>query len=136
MLLSPLLYITENIADLLKDEQIIGNYVYDMYGENLGRVNGLFVERSTYYPRYMVYTQGGVLSTSGKTILVPQEMYEQPEFGKVKLSKSVQWIKDIPSPHDVESLTLEEEELVLEYFNLPVYWEEESKEESGQSPML
>ena len=132
MAASPLLYTTENIAHLLKDEQIIGHYVYDMYGENLGRIKGLLVESKTYFPRYLVYSQGGILSTGGKTILVPQEMFNMPEFGKVKLLTSVQWIKDIPSPHDIESLTREEEELVLDYFNLPIYWEEESKEETGQ----
>jgi len=126
---SPLTYITENIVELLKDEQIIGNYVFDMFGENLGRVNGLLVDPGTYFPRYLVYTQGGVLSTRGKTILVPHEMFEVPEFGKVKLSKSIQWIKDIPAPHDIENLTVEEEELVLDYFSLPVYWEEEFKEQ-------
>jgi len=126
---SSLLYITENIAHLLKDEQIIGHYIYDVFGENLGRVNGLLVDRNSYFPRYLVYTQGGVLSTVGKTILAPHEMYETPEFGKVKLLQSLQWIKDIPAPHDIENLTVEEEELVLDYYNLPVYWEEEEVKE-------
>lgn len=132
---SPLLYITENEVNLMDNEQIIGHYVYDMFDEILGRVNGLFVERNTYFPRYMVYIQGGILSTIGKTILVPQGMFVLPEFGKVKILKSVQWIKDIFSPDDVETLTIEDEEMVLDYFSLPKYWEEESNEETGQSPL-
>ena len=133
---SPLLYITENISYLLKDEQIAGHYVYDKYEENLGRVKGLFVESGTYFTRYIVYIHGGILSTSGKIILVPQEMFILPEFGKVRLLKSLHWIKDIPSPHDLESLTREEEELILDYFSLPLYWEEESKEDTGQDSSL
>ncbi len=132
MTASPLLYTTENINHLLKEEQIIGHYVYDMYDENLGRIKGLLVESKTFFLRYIVYTQGGILSIGGKIILVPQEMFNMPEFGKVKLFRSIQWIKDIPSPHDIEALTREEEELVLDYFNLPKYWEEESWEETGQ----
>lgn len=132
---SPLLYITENEVNLLNNEQIVGHYVYDMFDEILGRVNGLLVERDTYFPRYMVYIQGGILSTGGKTILVPQGMFVSPEFGKVKILKSVQWIKDIFSPDNVESLTIEDEELVLDYFSLPKYWEEESNEETEQRPL-
>jgi hypothetical protein len=127
---SRLLYIKENVSDLLNDEQVIGNYVYDMYDEDIGRVAGLLVEKSSFFPRYLVYIQGGVLGTHGKTILVPQGMYNSPALGKVQLSKSIQWMKDIPSPHDIETLMMEEEELILEYFSLPVYWDEEQKEES------
>jgi len=131
---SKLLYITENTANLMEDEQIIGNYVYDMFNEDIGRVQGLLVEKNSFFPRYLVYIQGGILSTSGKTILVPQGIYSSPEFGKIKISKSVQWIKDIPSPLDVENLTVEEEKLVLDYFSLPLYWDEGSNNGSNGDP--
>ena len=130
---SKLLYITDNTADLLNDEQVIGNYVYDMFDEDIGRVKGLLVERKSYYPRYLVYVQGGVLSTRGKTILVPRGMFSSPKFGKIQLSKSAQWIKDIPSPFDVENLLVEEEELVLDYFSLPLYWDEETTDDADES---
>ncbi len=133
---SPLIHVKENLVHLLEDEQIVGHYIYDINDEVLGRVKGLFVDSGTYFTRYIVYHHGGILSTEGKVILIPQGMYILPEFGKVKLLKSTEWIKDIPSPHDLESLTREEEELVLDYFNLPQYWEEESKEETGQGPQL
>jgi hypothetical protein len=130
---SPLKYLSENVSNLLRDEQIIGHYVYDMFDESLGRVEGLLVEKSSYFPRYLVYIQGGVLGTRGKTILVPAEMFNSPEFGKIKISKSVQWLKDVPSPHDVKDLSLEEEELVLEYFSMPFYWDEESTDDNEES---
>ncbi|MGV7220782.1 MAG: PRC-barrel domain-containing protein [Nitrospinales bacterium] len=132
---SPLLYIKENTSDLLMDEQIIGHYVYDMFDENLGRVQGLLVERSSYFPRYLVYIQGGVLGTSGKTILVPREMFQSPEFGKIQISKSFEWIKNIPSPDDLEELTVEEEELILDYFELPVYWDEVPNDDAPETAL-
>jgi hypothetical protein len=133
VLKSSLKYVSENISNLMKDEQVIGHYVYDMFDEMIGRVEGLLVERSSYFPRYLVYVQGGVLGTRGKTILVPEEMFKSPEFGEIQIPKSVQWLKDVPSPHDVKDLLLEEEELVLEYFGMPYYWDEESKETPSSS---
>lgn len=119
---SPLMYLSENIFNLMEDEKIIGHYLFDDCGESLGRVEGLYVEHFTYYPRYLAYTQGGFLSTRGKYILVPQEMYQTIDAGKVKVLKSLQWLKDIHSPTTPESLTRSDEELILDYYNLPVYW--------------
>lgn len=130
---SKLLYITENVSDLLNDEQIIGNYVYDIYDEDIGRVAGLLVEKRSFFPRYLVYMQGGVLGTHGKTILVPKGMYNSNEFGKIQLLKSVQWIQDMPCPDDIDNLMVEEEELVLDYFSLPLYWDEETTDDTDES---
>jgi len=126
--LSPLIYLSENIHNLMDDEKIIGCYLFDDCGEGLGRVEGLYVEHSTYFPRYLVYSQGGFLSTRGKVILVPNDIYETIDMGKVKLLKSLHWLKDIHSPTSADSLTREDEELILDYYNLPLYWAQETEE--------
>jgi len=132
MELSPLIYLSENIHNLMDDEKIIGHYLFDDCGEGLGRVEGLYVEHFTYYPRYLVYSQGGFLSTSGKIILVPNDLFEVIDMGKVKILKSLQWLKDIHSPANAESLTRGDEELILDYYNLPPYWPQETNEKTDQ----
>ena len=80
---SSLLYIEENVSDLLMDEQIIGNSVYDMFDENVGWVAGLLVERNSCFPRYLVYIQGGYSVQEGR-----QYQYHRECFIHLSLERS------------------------------------------------
>ena len=44
------------------------------------------------------------------------------DLGKVKTSWSKESIQDAPSPADIEHVTMNEEELILSYFDLEPYW--------------
>lgn len=119
---SNLIYITENISELRRDDWIIGDYLYDKEKQLIARVEGLLVERGTYLPRYLVFTCGGFLKIKGKTVLLPSEFYEVMDLGKIKSLYGVEFLQDAPAPGDLNQVTREEEEEILGYFDLQPYW--------------
>jgi hypothetical protein len=117
-----LLLVNENIYRLRRDDRIVGFHLYDAFKEHVGRIEGLLVEAETHLPRYVVVTIGGFLMTRGKTVLIPAETCHMKDLGLVKTEKTVQFLQDLPSPHDLENVTREEEELILSYYDIPPYW--------------
>ena len=120
---SPLKYVNDNIHRLYPENRIIGSYLYDLYGEMVGRIQGLMVDPETYSPRYLVLTIGGFLFTEGKIILVPRDHYETLEMGKVKTPWRRDSVQQSPSITSLESLTLEKEQNILSYYDLEPYWD-------------
>jgi len=125
---SPLLHIKDNIFNLRVLDRIVGGYLYDSMNDEMGRIGGLLVEPETYRPRYLVYVNGGLMFTEGKTIILPREMYEPIGSARVKSSKKKESIQQAPSPRDFDRLTREDEQLILSYFDLEPYWETEENE--------
>ena len=123
MTLSPLKYINDNIHRLNPENRIVGSYLYDLYDEMVGRIQGLMVDPETYRPRYLVLTIGGFLFTEGKIILFPRNHYESLEMGKVKTSWRRDSIQQSPSVNSLKSLTLEKEQNILSYYDLEPYWD-------------
>jgi hypothetical protein len=117
-----LLYITDNIHQLGKSDRIIGYYLYDRYNELIGRIPALVAQSSTYLPRYIVITIGGFLGVEGKQVLIPIEICERGDLGKVKVNWSKESLKDAPTAVDVKQTSLEEEERILSYFDFEPYW--------------
>ena len=131
MAVSPLKYVDDNIYSLYPDNRVVGFYLYDVYDEMIGRIQGLMVDPETHQPRYLVLTIGGFLFTDGKLVLFPKERYETQEMGKVKTSWRRESVQQGPSIKNLQSLTLENERLILSYFDLEPYWEvEESQTQS------
>jgi len=120
---SPLKYINDNIYSLYPENRIVGFYLYDIHDEMVGRIQGLMVDPESYTPRYLVFTIGGFLFTDGKIILFPRDHYESLELGKVKTSWRRDSIQQSPSINDVQSLTLEREQVILGYYDLEPYWD-------------
>ncbi len=120
---SPLKYVNDNIYSLYPDNRIVGYYLYDVHDDMVGRIQGLMVDPEFYQPRYLVLTIGGFLFTEGKTVLFPKNHYETQELGKVKTSWRRDSIQQSPSINDVHSLTLEQEQVILGYYDLEPYWD-------------
>lgn len=120
---SPLRYIDDNIHNLYPQNRIVGYYLYDLYDEMVGRIEGLMVDPETYQPRYLVLTIGGFLFTEGKIVLFPRNHYEALDMGKVKTSWRRDSIQQSPSINNIQSLSLEKEMAILGYYDLEPYWD-------------
>ncbi len=131
MTASGLVFIDENISDLQKKDQVIGHYLYGADGETIARVEGVLVESGTFLCRYLAIRMGGFLKIEGKKIILPIEVCEVADLGKVKTEWRKESIKDAPNPEDIEHITMEEEELILGYFDLEPYWAARPATETG-----
>ena len=120
---SPLKYIDDNIHSLYPENRIVGFYLYDLHDEMVGRIQGLMVDPESYHPRYLVLTIGGFLFTEGKIVLLPKNHYETLNMGKVKTSWRRSSIQQSPSINNVHSLSLENEQTILGYYDLEPYWD-------------
>jgi PRC-barrel domain protein len=120
---SPLRYIDDNIHRLYPQNRIVGYYLYDLYDEMVGRIEGLMVDPETYNPRYLVLTIGGFLFTEGKIVLFPKNHYETLGMGKVQTSWRRDSIQQSPSINTIQSLSLEKEMAILGYYDLEPYWD-------------
>jgi len=120
---SPLRYIDDNIHRLYPQNRIVGFYLYDLYDEMVGRIEGLMVDPESYNPRYLVLTIGGFLFTEGKIVLFPKNHYETLGMGKVQTSWRRDSIQQSPSINNIQSLSLEKEMAILGYYDLEPYWD-------------
>ncbi len=121
-------YVTENLFDLQEEDRVVGSYLYDRYQESVGRVRGLLVDPESFEVRYAVLIDGGFLLTEGKTLLLPRSLYRPLDMGKVKTVWSRESIQQAPTVTTLEAIPLNEEQVVLSYFDLPPYWETASSE--------
>ena len=141
---SQLILIIENLAKLQKHDRIVGFYLYGNGGESIARIEGVLVESGTYLPRYLVITLGGFLKIEGKKVIVPIEVCEVADLGKVKTEWRKESLIGAPNPVNLEDVTQQEEELILGYFDLEPYWavnvdsqksqKENPRPETGTSP--
>ena len=121
--------ISENIYKLRQQDRIIGCYLYDEFDEALSRVEALMVEPGTYLPRYLLITLGGTINIQGKKVLLPIELCQSVDLGKVKTPWRKESLMNAPTAHDPQNVTMAEEELILDYFDLKPYWATELSEE-------
>ncbi|MEE9258654.1 MAG: hypothetical protein V3U37_03840 [Nitrospinaceae bacterium] len=117
-----LLFISENIFRLRKEDRVVGSYLYDKFNQTIARVDGVLAESGTYLPRYLVINFGGFLTIGGKKITLPVEICEFADLGKVKTEWSKESMKDAPAPNSLDDISMDEEELILGYFDLEPYW--------------
>ena len=108
--------IKENSHSLCKADRIVGFFLYDRYGEAVGKISALLVSAETNRIEYAVVSLGGFLRVEGKSILIPLDICEVEDLGKVTVSMTQESIKSAPAPHDPENPTSAEEELVQEFF--------------------
>jgi hypothetical protein len=126
--------VQENIYKLRQEDRVIGCYLYDEFDEAVSRVEALMVEQGTYLPRYMLITLGGTLNIQGKKVLLPVEHCQSVDLGKVKTSWRKESLLSAPTAKDPKNVTMEEEELILDYFDLKPYWSAEPLEGTDNDP--
>lgn len=117
--MKPLIHITENIYNLRKLDQVIGFYLYDKFDESIARIDATLVDSETYRCHYLVINLGGFLQVSGKTVILPTEICEVADLGKVKTEWRKESMLGSPAPADILNITTIEEELIREYYGLP-----------------
>lgn len=125
-------YITENICHLPKNDRVVGFYLYDRFNDAVARIDAVLAEATTYLPRYLVVSLGGFLGVEGKKVLLPTEICEVLDMGKVKTHWRKESLMGAPTPIDVEDVSMNEEELILGYFDFEPYWKVNSSEEEEQ----
>ncbi len=117
--MTPLTHITENVFNLRKTDRIIGFYLYDKFDQSIARIDAVLVDSQTYHSYYLVINLGGFLKVSGKSVVLPVEVCEVKDLGKVKTEWRKESMLGAPSPVDVMSMTNLEEELIRDYYGLP-----------------
>lgn len=125
--MTPLTYVTENIFKLRKADRVIGFYLYDKFDEAIARIDAVLVDSQSYHSYYMVINLGGFLQVSGKAVVLPVEVCEVKDLGKVKTEWRKESMLGAPTPADIMSMTILEEELIRDYYGLPLQRPEPSK---------
>ncbi len=116
----PLTHITENVFKLKKADRIIGYYLYDKFDESIARIDALLVDSQSYHSLYMIINLGGFLQVRGKAVVLPVEVCEVKDLGKVKTEWRKESMLGSPSPINIMSMTNSEEELIRDYYALPL----------------
>ena len=111
--------ITENIFNLRKIDPVIGFYLYDKFNESIARIDAALVDSETYHCYYLVKNLGGFLQVRGKTVILPVEICEVVDLGKVETEWRKEPMLGSPTPTDTMNITAIEEELIREYYGLP-----------------
>ena len=117
--MKPLTHIEENIFDLRKMDRVIGFYLYDKFNESIARINAILVDSETYHCYYLIINLGGFLQVQGRTVVLPIEICEVEDLGKVKTEWRKESMLEAPSPTDINKTTMIEEELIRDYYGLP-----------------
>ncbi len=134
MTLSPLKFIDENAFFLGNQDRVVGFFLYDTYNKEVAKVKGLMVDLDYHRPQYLVIELGGFLSTEGKIILFPKELYQPAGLGKVVTDWTRESIQQAPSVENLATLSREEEQLILSYFDIKPYWETNIEKEKPKLP--
>ncbi|QPJ64106.1 MAG: PRC-barrel domain containing protein [Candidatus Nitrohelix vancouverensis] len=115
--MSQFISIKDNQPTLGKHNQIIGAYLYDSRGESVGKIESLLLDAQTRKPQFLTLQLGGFLRTAGKHILIPFELCEPQDLGKVVIQRSHHSLADAPATENPDAPSALEIELSLEYFD-------------------
>ncbi len=118
--MTPLIHITENVFKLRKTDRVIGFYLYDKFNESIARIDAVLVDSQSFHSFYLVINLGGFLQVSGKIVVLPVEVCEVEDLGKVKTEWRKESMLEAPAPIDITNLTTLEEELIRDYYALPL----------------
>ena len=116
--MTSLAHIPENTHKLNKRDRVIGFYLYDKFNEVIAKVDSVVTNHQTYQCHYLIINLGGFLKVSGKLILVPVEICEVIDLGKIKTEWRKESMLDAPSPINVKNITGVEEEMIRNYYGV------------------
>jgi hypothetical protein len=114
-----LTHIAENICNLRKIDRVIGFYLYDKFNEPIARVNAILADSGTHQCYYLIINLGGFLQVRGKAVVLPVEICEVEDLGKIKTDWRKESMLESPIPTDIMKITPVEEELIRDYYGLP-----------------
>ena len=117
--MTSLTHVAENIFDLRKIDRVIGFYLYDKLNEPIARINAALVDSRTYHCYYLVINLGGFFQVRGKAVVLPVEICEVKDLGKVKTEWRKESMLEAPTTTDIMNMTTFEEELIRDYYGLP-----------------
>lgn len=125
--MTPLIPVTENVFKLRKTDRVVGFYLYDKFSKSIARIDAVLVDNQTYHCHYMVINLGGFLQVRGKVVVLPVEICETLDLGKVKTEWRKESMLGAPTPGNIMSMTIFEEELIRDYYGLPLQRSSPSK---------
>ena len=99
--MTPLTHITENVFKLPKINRIIGFYLYDRFNEPIDRIDAALDDSQGYQSFYLVIKLGEFLRVSGEIVVLPVEICEVKDSGKVK----TEWEKESMLRHPLSSIS-------------------------------
>ena len=117
--MKPLSHIAENTFNLRKIDRVVGFYLYDKFNEPIARIDAVLADSKTYQSYYLVINLGGFLLVQGKAVVLPVEICEVKDLGKVKTAWRKESMLGSPTPADTMNMTTVEEELIRDYYGLP-----------------
>jgi hypothetical protein len=82
--MTPLTHITGNVFKLRKIDRIIGFYLYGRFNELIASIDAALVDAQSYQSFYLVIKLGEFLQVSGEIVVLPVEICEVKDLGKVK----------------------------------------------------
>jgi hypothetical protein len=125
--MTPLTHIAENVFKLRKKDRVIGFYLYDKFNESIARIDAVLADSQIYHGYYLVINLGGFLQVKGKVVVLPVEICEVKDLGKVKTEWPKESMLGAPAPIDIMSVTTREEKLIRDYYGVPLQRPEPSK---------
>ena len=81
----PLTHAIDNVFKLCEADRVIGFYLYDKLNESLARIDALLIFSQSYHSYYMIINLSGFLKVRRKIVILPVEVCEVEDLGKVKI---------------------------------------------------
>ena len=94
-----------NVFKLRKMDRIIGFYLYDRFNELIARIDAALVDSQSYQSFYLVIKLEEFLQVSGRIVVLPVEVCEVRDLGKVKTEWGKESILRAPALIDTKNLT-------------------------------
>ncbi len=117
-----LVSIRQKEIDLISSYRVRGYYLYDENETEVASVKDIIVDEELKIPRYVLIEIGGLLSISGRQILIPWGALRKGGMSRLNVRKNMEEIIAAPIASDPLAPSRVEEESIHRYFNTEPYW--------------
>lgn len=97
--------------------------VIDSAGKTVAPVLDLLWDTEAREVRYVMVEIGGLMSITGKRLLVPASLFIRAGSGQVQALVPLENLVGAPAPEDADQPSREEEDAIFSYFETAPYWE-------------